>query len=46
MEPAGLMSTSMCRKRRGWKALPDWPLVRYADDFVVLVWADCRHVAA
>lgn len=30
------MSTSMRRKRRRWKALPNWRLVRYADDFVVL----------
>lgn len=30
------MSTSMRRTRRRWKELPNWRLVRYADDFVVL----------
>jgi RNA-directed DNA polymerase len=32
-----VMSTSMRRKRRGWKGLGNWRLIRYADDFVVLV---------
>jgi RNA-directed DNA polymerase len=45
-KPGGPMSTSMRRKRRGWKGLPNWRLVRYADDFVVLVWGDRHHVAA
>lgn len=40
----GPMSTSMRRRRRGWKQLPNWRLVRYADDFVVLVWGDRSHV--
>ena len=35
-QPAGEMSTSMRRRRRRWKDLPNWRLVRYADDFVVL----------
>jgi RNA-directed DNA polymerase len=43
-KPGGPMSTSMRRRRRGWKTLPNWRLVRYADDFVVLVWGDPGHV--
>ena len=45
-KPGGPMSTTMRRKRRGRKGLPNWRLVRYADDFVVLVWGDRHHVAA
>lgn len=30
------MSTAMRRRRRRWKGLGNWRLVRYADDFVVL----------
>jgi RNA-directed DNA polymerase len=42
----GSMSTSMRRRRRGWKELPNWRLVRYADDFVVLVSGSREHVVA
>lgn len=35
-QPGASMSTGMRRKRRRWKNLPNWRLVRYADDFVVL----------
>lgn len=45
-KPGGPMSTGMRRRRRGWKGLPNWRLVRYADDFVVLVWGDRHHVTA
>jgi RNA-directed DNA polymerase len=40
----GALSTSMRRTRRGWKGLPVWRLVRYADDFVVLVKGPREHV--
>ena len=43
-KPGGSMSTDMRRKRRGWNGLPNWRLVRYADDFVVLVRGDRGHV--
>jgi RNA-directed DNA polymerase len=36
-QPGGTMSTGMRRTRRRWKELPNWRLIRYADDFVVLV---------
>lgn len=36
-EPNGELSTSPRRERRSAKGLPSWRLVRYADDFVVLV---------
>jgi RNA-directed DNA polymerase len=45
-KPGGAMSTSMRRKGRGWKDLPNWRLVRYADDFVVLVKGSQDHVEA
>lgn len=45
-KPGGVMSTAMRRKRRGWKDLPSWRLVRYADDFVVLVRGQRHHVEA
>jgi RNA-directed DNA polymerase len=35
--PGGTMSTPYLRSRRRVKGLPRWRLVRYADDFVVLV---------
>jgi RNA-directed DNA polymerase len=35
--PGGAMSTSMRRQTRRKKALPNWRIVRYADDFVILV---------
>ena len=34
---AGSMSTAYLRSRRRVKGLPRWRVVRYADDFVVLV---------
>src|SRR6266700_271792 len=34
----------MRRRRRSWKGLPNWRLVRYADDFVVLVDSERVHV--
>lgn len=40
------MSTSMRRVRRRWKNLPNWRLVRYADDFVVLTDGDEHHLHA
>ena len=43
-QPGQPMSTSMRRRRRGWKGLPNWRLVRYADDFVVLVDGQRAHV--
>jgi RNA-directed DNA polymerase len=36
-QPAGTMSTPSRRARRRSKGLPNWRIVRYADDFVVLV---------
>ncbi len=35
--PGGAMSTSMRRSYRRMKGLPNWRIVRYADDFVILV---------
>jgi RNA-directed DNA polymerase len=35
--PGGIMSTPSRRARRRRKGLPNWRIVRYADDFVVLV---------
>ena len=39
-QPGQSMSTDMRRRGRRWKGLPNWRLVRYADDFVVLVNGD------
>ncbi|WP_351233810.1 group II intron maturase-specific domain-containing protein [Streptomyces sp. NPDC002133] len=36
-EPGGVMSTQSRRRQRRLKGLPNWRVVRYADDFVVLV---------
>ncbi|MFV2128403.1 group II intron reverse transcriptase/maturase [Micromonospora sp. LOL_013] len=36
-ESGGTMSTQARRRRRRLKGLPNWRIVRYADDFVVLV---------
>lgn len=36
-KPTGDMATSSIRARRRSKGLPNWRIVRYADDFVVLV---------
>ena len=35
-KPGGTMSTAYQRRRRRYEDLPNWRLVRYADDFVVL----------
>jgi len=43
-KPGGVMSTEMRRRRRFWDGLPSWRLVRYADDFVVLVRGNREHV--
>jgi RNA-directed DNA polymerase len=43
-KPGGTMSTQMRRRTRVRKNLPNWRLVRYADDFVVLVRGEARHV--
>jgi RNA-directed DNA polymerase len=36
-KPGGMMSTTSRRRYRRQRGLPNWRLVRYADDFVVLV---------
>jgi RNA-directed DNA polymerase len=36
-QPGGTMSTASRRARRRAKGLPNWRIVRYADDFVILV---------
>src|SRR5262249_43236849 len=36
-QPGGAMSSEKRRERRRQKGLPNWRLVRYADDFVVMV---------
>ena len=36
-KPGGVMETSSQRARRRARGLPNWRVVRYADDFVVLV---------
>jgi RNA-directed DNA polymerase len=43
-KPGGTMSTQMRRRTRMRKNLPNWRLVRYADDFVVLVRGEAGHV--
>src|SRR3954467_13886744 len=43
-QPGGTMSTQMRRRTRVRKNLPNWRLVRYADDFVVLVRGERGHV--
>ncbi len=40
------MSTAYLRSRRRVHGLPRWRIVRYADDFVVLVHGDRSHVEA
>jgi RNA-directed DNA polymerase len=45
-KPGGTMSTNARRGLRGKKGLPNWRLVRYADDFVVLVRGTRSHVEA
>ena len=44
--PGGTMSTAYLRSRRRVKGLPRWRIVRYADDFVVLVHGNESHVEA
>jgi RNA-directed DNA polymerase len=44
--PGGTMSTPYLRSRRRVKGLPRWRIVRYADDFVVLVNGTQAHVEA
>jgi len=43
-QPGGTMSTSSRRVRRRGKGLPTWRIVRYADDFAVLVHGNERDV--
>jgi RNA-directed DNA polymerase len=45
-KPGGVMSTTMRRKRRAWNNRPSWRLVRYADDFVVLIRGSREHAEA
>jgi RNA-directed DNA polymerase len=44
--PGGTMSTAYQRSRRRVHGLPRWRMVRYADDFVVLVHGDQAHAEA
>ena len=44
-QPGGSMSTPKRRAYRRRKGLPNWRIVRYADDFVVLVHGTCDDVA-
>ena len=44
--PGGIMSTPRRRARRRAKDLPNWRIVRYADDFVVLVHGNQADVEA
>ena len=43
-KPGGSMSTSYRRRVRKGKGLPNWRLVRYADDFVVLTDGTDHHL--
>jgi RNA-directed DNA polymerase len=45
-KPDGTMSTEYRRARRRAQQLPTWRMVRYADDFVVMVHGTRRHVEA
>ena len=45
-KPGGPMSTDMRRKGRVGRGQPNWRVVRYADDFVVLVRGERHHVDA
>ncbi|MEU7757696.1 group II intron reverse transcriptase/maturase [Micromonospora aurantiaca (nom. illeg.)] len=45
-KPGGSMSTPMKRKYRRSKGQPTWRLVRYADDFVVMVHGTRDHAVA
>ncbi len=43
-QPGGDMSTPARRALRRRRGLPNWRIVRYADDFVVLVFGSCDDV--
>ena len=45
-EPGGAMSTEYRRAARRRKGLPNWRVVRYADDFAVLTDGTGQHAAA
>jgi RNA-directed DNA polymerase len=45
-KPGGSMSTKSHRRRRDRHGEPNWRVVRYADDFVVLVRGERHHVEA
>jgi RNA-directed DNA polymerase len=45
-QPGGAMSTRSRRERRRAKGLPNWRIVRYADDFAVLCDGSRDHVEA
>jgi len=45
-QPAGEMSTTWQRRKRRWNTLPNWRLIRYADDFVVLTDGNRHHLDA
>jgi RNA-directed DNA polymerase len=45
-KPGGPMATRYRRSTRAGKGEPSWRVVRYADDFVVLVRGERRHVEA
>ena len=45
-EPGGTMSTAYLRGRRRVHGLPRWRIVRYADDFVILVHGERAHAEA
>ena len=45
-QPGGVLSTPSRRARRRAKGLPNWRIVRYADDFVVLVHGTREDVEA
>ncbi|WND59663.1 group II intron maturase-specific domain-containing protein [Mycolicibacterium vanbaalenii] len=42
-QPGGTMNTPVGRARRRRAGLPNWRIVRYADDFVVLVFGNRDH---
>lgn len=45
-EPDGVMATQRRRERRRLKDLPNWRIVRYADDFVILVHGTAQDTEA
>ena len=44
--PSGAMSSPVSRALRRRRGLPNWRIVRYADDFVVLVFGSCDDTKA